>query len=112
MDKRREIRRYLRLWIYLLGLEAWQVRWRSGHVQGSGGAHAPYGDAECFPDFDRKRARIVFNPRRMTTEEKIERAVIHELLHLWAREETEEVHQMIRRAERYIRRIRLRLSAQ
>lgn len=107
-QKRRLIRAYLRSWQYLLGLEGWQVRWTTGKPIEGNGTSPPYGDAECFPDFDEKKAVIYFNLKRMTSVAKIDRTCLHELLHLLRRNETKEEHQFIRRLESVIRRVRMR----
>lgn len=108
--KRQLIRSYLRYWSLRL-VPGWEVRWTTGKVEGGKNGHPPYGHAEAFPNYEKKRVFIRFNLRWMTSEEKIERTVIHELFHcLTGEEESKEEHQMIRRLEKPIRRIRLRVG--
>lgn len=107
-QKKRLIRLYVRRWQYLLGFESWEIRWTTGKPIATEGSPPPYGDAECFPDFDLKRAVIYFNLKRMNSLDKIERTAIHEILHCLSRDETKEMHQQIRRLEKTIRRVRLR----
>lgn len=105
------IKAFMGRWVYLLGLEGWDVKWRTGKKIEGNSAHPPYGDAECFSDQEAKTATIFFDLKRMTSAEKIERTTIHELLHLLHPDKDIDnvaLHQFIRRMERTIRRIRLR----
>lgn len=107
-QKKHLIRAFLKYWRVRL-IPEWAVLWRSGFVAGGTNGHPPYGHAECYPSYEDKRAFIRFNLLQMSSREKIERTVIHELFHcLTGEEESREEHQLIRRLERPIRRIRLR----
>lgn len=98
--KRYLLRFYIRRLQVRMGLEQTIIHYQAVRSLGPRRNRPPYNQAECYVHEDGS-VFLRFALSRLTSEEMIRRAVIHEFLHIFHSEEySEELHQFIRRLER------------
>lgn len=103
------VQRHLDRWIYLLGLSRWRITWDV--VDGPIDHERPVARNDHF----KKRsgswtAHIRFDRSQVTSPAQVERAVIHELVHLLHHGAGNDAEKLVERLERPLRRVRQRLS--
>ena len=106
LNVERLIQRDLDRWIYLLGLGRWRVTWDLRDDLGENAAWADYRVKRS----GYRKAHLLFARPEMTSAAAIEKAVIHELLHIFDLGIGNDAHKLIYRLERRMRMVRQRAS--
>jgi hypothetical protein len=104
----RLLQHHMDRWVYLLGLGRWRITWDLVDDL-DGGASVARND-HFVRRSGYRTAHVRFNRSEVTTAVKIERAVIHELIHLFQHGVGNDAEKLVERLERPLRRVRQRLS--
>jgi len=111
LNHERHVQRHLDRWIYLLGLGSWKITFEI--------TAKPIDREVSVADnhyyirrTGRREAHIRFDAFGLRTHAQIEKAVLHELLHLLDHGlgDSEALHKYIYRLERPLRRVRMKAS--
>lgn len=103
------VQRHLDRWAYLLGLGKWHITWEV--VDGPIDSTKPIARNDHFKRRSGYHvAHIRFDRTQVTTPVQVERAVIHELLHMHGYGIGNDAERLIERLERPMRLVRKRAS--
>ena len=109
LNHERHVQRHLDRWIYLLGLGSWKITFEISDKPLD--ADVSVADNHYYiRRTGRRDAHIRFDAFRLRTHAQIEKAVVHELLHLYDHGIGNDAHKLIYRLERPLRRVRMKAS--
>lgn len=105
----RALQRHLDRWMYLLGLGTWKITWELKDTPISPDVPVAVNDYYVRKT-GRREAHIRFDRFHLRTDASVEKAVVHELLHLYDHGIGNDGHKLIERLEVPLRRARRRAS--
>lgn len=105
----RSLQRHIDRWAYLFGLGSWKITWEL--VDQPISADVPVAQNDYYVRrTGRREAHIKFDRFHLRSDAAVEKAVVHELLHLYDWGIGNDAHKLIERLEVPLRRARRRAS--
>ena len=103
------VARHVQRWVYLLGLGRWHITWEITDTPIDHEIPIARNDYKVLRS-GRRVSRLRFDRFHLKSDAATEKAVIHELLHLWDHGLGNDLHGFIHRLEQPLRTMRRRAS--